>query len=1002
MAWFRRMGADEVAYHQATVVGRADDHPGAALDYYGSRGETPLRWGGGGAARMGLAGEVTPEAYEAAFGPGGFRDPATGRRMVATRRPGFELVVSAHKSVAVLGVIDRADEMHYLLDVETRATMNWLDCWFQERGGRRGRDQVRTPTGGLVYATTRHGTSRAGDPSPHDHVLVANVVEMLDARGGHKALDSAALRDTVEAATMVGRLASAARAVELGFKIAPDPGSSGNLRHWRIEGVPEKVCELYSKRSDEIDAYLARTGERGYRARAIAARASRSVKRHTGIDELVPVWQAELAALGWTPERLAGHLDQHRREPSRPAVLTDEQVAQMAAEVLHPDGDLMARHKVFTRTHLVSAVAPLLYGYGPGELDRVVDHIVTGRAVVPLLNTGAAHEPAYATVEVLATEAAIAATIERLATTPGPRLPLADINDALAAKRRQVGRPLTFGQRMAVEAVCGSGRSVEVIVGVAGSGKTTALDAATTALERAGYRVVGASTSGQAARTLGDEAHIESRTVTSLLWRLDQGQITLNDRSVVILDEAAMTADADLHRLAVGVERAGAKLVLVGDPRQLSAIGPGGALASLLDRHPELLTTLGRNVRQRDPEERAALAQLRHGSVNRAVEWYLARGRTSLSPGRTEALAGMVAAWSADVDAGHDTALLAWRRDDVRDLNRLARDLNRDQGRVSGPELAAPSGRRYAAGDRIVVLAPLPDQGLVTSERLTVTDVDVPASLLRARTADGRDVTLTGAAIDHKHLDHGYALTVHRAQGATYDRAHVLAAGGGRELAYVALSRARQGTTLHAVADDLDQLHHDLTTDWATPRHQRWITDTDTPAPPPDHTRDAAPPSASRSRIEPRPPAETKATAHSRLIALQDDLADLCSGTGGWSDTAEGAVARRHNDLHSRYDDARYSAAALHAPRRERRAARRTVEELAPKLAAAEDEWQDIVQPAADRIQHAIGQVETEIERHDLADLRRRLDALATPTPETPALHPDPPHLSRDIDGLGL
>src|SRR3546814_8133631 len=86
MAWFRRMGLDEVAYHQATVVGRGDDHAGQALDYYGSRGETPLRWGGAGAARLGLAGEVTPDGYEAAFGPGGFTDPLLGRRLVSTQR----------------------------------------------------------------------------------------------------------------------------------------------------------------------------------------------------------------------------------------------------------------------------------------------------------------------------------------------------------------------------------------------------------------------------------------------------------------------------------------------------------------------------------------------------------------------------------------------------------------------------------------------------------------------------------------------------------------------------------------------------------------------------------------------------------------------------------------------------------------------------------------------------------------------------------------------------
>ena len=145
MAWFRPMGVEAVAYHEATVVGRADDHPGQALDYYGTRGETPLRWAGAGAERLSLVGEVSPAAYEAAFGAGGFRDPLLGDRLVATQRPGFELVVSAHKTVAVLGVIGRADDMHAILDTETTATMAWLDAWFQARGGRRGRRAAARP-----------------------------------------------------------------------------------------------------------------------------------------------------------------------------------------------------------------------------------------------------------------------------------------------------------------------------------------------------------------------------------------------------------------------------------------------------------------------------------------------------------------------------------------------------------------------------------------------------------------------------------------------------------------------------------------------------------------------------------------------------------------------------------------------------------------------------------------------------------------------------------------
>jgi hypothetical protein len=184
----------------------------------------------------------------------------------------------------------------------------------------------------------------------------------------------------------------------------------------------------------------------------------------------------------------------------------------------------------------------------------------------------------------------------------------------------------------------------------------------------------------------------------------------------------------------------------------------------------------------------------------------------------------MTEAWATDHAAGHDTTLLAWRRADVADLNRLARLRWDELGHLHGDDVLVDGGRYYAAGDRLVALAPNPDAGIVTSEPLVVVDVDEEA--LTVRTSRGREVTLTGSATDVEHLDYGYAVTVHRSQGATYDRAHVLAAGGGRELAYVALSRARDRTTIHATADDLTQAVDDLQTHWGVTHHQRWVTDT--------------------------------------------------------------------------------------------------------------------------------------------------------------------------------
>lgn len=107
----------------------------------------------------------------------------------------MELVISAHKSVAELGVIGRAEDMPSIMDAERDATLSYLEAVTESGGGRRGRAAVVSPTAGLVYAVTRHATSRAGDLCPHDHVLLAYVVEMLDQAGGWKAATTAIWRE---------------------------------------------------------------------------------------------------------------------------------------------------------------------------------------------------------------------------------------------------------------------------------------------------------------------------------------------------------------------------------------------------------------------------------------------------------------------------------------------------------------------------------------------------------------------------------------------------------------------------------------------------------------------------------------------------------------------------------------------------------------------------------------------------------------------------------------
>lgn len=958
MAFMRMMGRDSVAYHQATVLGRADDHAGQSLDYYGTRGETPLVWGGTGAGRLGLDGRLTEYTYAAIFGEGGATDPVTGDRLVNTTRPGMELVVSPHKSVAVLGAIGRADDMHAIVDAETTATLEFLDGWFQERGGRRGRDQVRTATSGLTWAATRHGTSRAGDPAVHDHVLVVNIVEMRDTKGGWKALDTASLRDVLHAATVVGRAAAAHRAVELGYGIVADDGRSGRLRGWRIAGIPDEVCDLFSKRSAEIDDFV--NDRDSYRARAVAARTTRSAKEEMAPDLLAIRWQTELAEIGWSPERIRKSIhvaSVHTEVPGEvpgwipgqvPAREFDAGTYQLAAEVLGPESRL-GGNKVLSRRDLLVEVGPHLYGQPAEMLEAVVDRILESPAVVPLVAVTAAREQVYAPTHTLAVEHAVAETVERLTAKETSAVDPASVERALSAQEADLGRPLSAGQRAAVAALtAGEESRVHFIVGVAGAGKTTALDAATTALEAEGWNVLGTSTSGQAARTLGEEAAIEARTVASLLWRLDHGHARLDRNTIVVLDEAAMTTDDDLLRLVTAIDTTGARLVLVGDPAQLGAVGPGGAMAALMNRHADLVTHMPENLRQHDPAERAAVAHLRTGRIREALDWYAANDRIDHRPTVDESFDATVRAWDDDAEAGRITTMLAWRRDHVAELNERARTAAIAAGRVHGPSVDLRD-IEVAVGDQLVTLEPNRRLGLVTSERLTVLAVD-PDRRTVAAAAGARTIHLTEDDAGPDRLAYGYATTIHRAQGATVDTCHLYADGGTHQLAYVAVTRARERTTIHCAAESRAQAIEDLRSSWTRPDTQRWIIDD---RPDPRH-RNKHPKQieahVERARLEaerrallglPRPSSDGHERLHTETErnVLRRSQVELRSGTGEWSDTAAGRAARRLIAATESHARATQRASSRAFPRAERRLARQQATQLEESIARARESW---------------------------------------------------------------
>jgi conjugative relaxase-like TrwC/TraI family protein len=874
--------------------------------------------------------------------------PRNGAQLVGTRRPGVELVVSPHKSVAELGVIGRAEDMHAIVDAERDATLAYLDGECKKIGGRRGEAATPTKTGGLTWVTSRHATTRAGDPQVHDHVLVANVVWMRDTRGGWKGLDTAFLRDQLRAATAVGRLASARVAVELGYAIEADEGRSGRLGGWAIAGLPDEALAVHSQRSAQIDDIAG--PDASYRERNAAARQKRATKTHQPVEDLVRRWQTELTEVGYPPEQLiAGIDDAARRRPPVSDRLDNETLAQVLDDVLG-DESRLAEEKVFDRADVIVAVAPHLHGLPVSELDNAVGAVIADDRCIPLLGVAGARTQAYATAGVLAAEAHIAALATELAVQPAAAVPDDLAEAAIAAVEDSLAGPMTAGQRDATEGLLTSGAGLDLVVGVAGSGKTTCLAAVRLGFETAGYDVIGTATSGQAARGLGQGAGIgESRTLASLCWRLDHDRIVLTDRDVIVIDETSMTDDVDLGRLLAAACAAKAKVIAVGDDRQLGAVGPGGGLAALLRRHPERVWRLTDNVRQVDPGERAALAELRAGKVDDAVAWYLANGRIKLATSREAIIGGMVARWADDVAGGVDSVLIAWRHVSVDELNRQARHAYAALGRLSGPEIEAPGGRRYAGGDRVITLTPGPKGAWVTSERATVAAIHPADGSLDAVTPDGRRLHLDRDATGAERLTHGYAITAHRSQGSTVDVAHVLEDGGGRELAYVAMSRARHASYAYVACPKLDEAVDRLAWAWGSERRPTWAHDQGRPQPHVDLARLIAERRMLADMIT-RDTATEILYAHHELAEAEQDLANLHAGASRWASTPAGTAARALNAARKRQAQAERHNADPNLGFLERRQATREATVANGTLAAAEQAWEHRGQPEAEQL----------------------------------------------------
>lgn len=355
---------------------------------------------------------------------------------------------------------------------------------------------------------------------------------------------------------------------------------------------------------------------------------------------------------------------------------------------------------------------------------------------------------------------------------------------------------LSEEQRTAIEHVAGPVQ-IAAVVGRAGAGKTTMMKAAREAWELAGYRVVGAALAGKAAEGLEKEAGIASRTLASWELRWSKGRDLLDGKTVFVMDEAGMVASKQMAGFVDAVVRAGAKLVLVGDPEQLQPIEAGAAFRAIVDRigYAELETI----YRQREDWMRQASLDLARGNVDRALSAYLDQGRVLGSPLKADAVENLISDWNRDYDPAKSMLMLAHLRRDVRMLNIMAREKLVERGLVGeGHAFKTTDGvRQFDSGDQIVFLKN--DGSLGVKNGVIGRVVEAGPNWVLAIVGEGdqsRSVTVEQRF--YSNLDHGYATTVHKSQGVTVDKVKVLASLSlDRHLTYVAMTRHREDLHLY-------------------------------------------------------------------------------------------------------------------------------------------------------------------------------------------------------------
>ena len=786
--------------------------------------EDPGRWRGRQAAGLGLAGTVDTDQLETLLSG---HDPTSGQQLgsaltdrfkadgtVIKAVAGYDATFSAPKSLSVWWALTGDPGLLEAHDVAVAAVLDHLEARGSTTRIRRNNSRAFVDTEGLTMAAFRQSTSREDDPQIHTHVVISTKVRATDGRW--YALDARYLKRKQRA---LGGIYQSVLRAELTHRygVAWGPIVDGQAE---LAAMPTELLDGFSKRARQVEHLLelklmgfreteGRDPTRWERAAITreAAADSRQDKTGAPVTDLRQVWRDEAVDLGWTGPRLNQTLAStpHRADRKRPPTVEE----------------VLDRLSATTSTWLPIDVMCVLCDAIPpdgrtgaewmGALDRAVAQVTKHNAVLDPETPGSVRASDGRSIWVEPTKPHL--TDERILDQEESILAFADgasASEPTASLSVDIDGldPL---QAEAARAVAGDDRLV-LVVGPAGTGKTTTLARAVDDLRSAGRSVFGVAPTAKAARVLADGTGMRADTVAKILheWNRPSGPRDphrLPAGTTLIVDESGMLGTSSLDALVTLAGQNRWRLALVGDPRQLQAVGRGGMFDELCRTHSthELATIHRFHHRW----EQTASLQLRAGSTD-ALDRYFDNDR--VDAGSFVSLQVDAARrWVEAHQAGQTVAVVAETNSHVDALNLAIQAARRDLGHLGRSGAGVAGHERVFVGDQVVTrrndrtLRTDRDEPVRNRDRWTVEQIGRDGSLTVAHNGNQGTVTLP---IDYvrEHVRLGYAATAHGNQGDTVDvgLAVVTAATSHRSL-YVGATRGRHENRLLVVADDLDE-----------------------------------------------------------------------------------------------------------------------------------------------------------------------------------------------------